>query len=112
MNDKIDNTLITIMIILGVIIAVILLAGGSLGRNVGYYQYGYQQANTLGAFDDRGDYRERYYPIYTDTVTSYSRPSRYTTFGNTEITTTTTTNREYEKVYSYTCQDGYCWTNQ
>ena len=108
MTDTTHNSLVTMMIIIAIIIAIVLF-GRHFSNPIGYqYQY-YQQANALGAFDEQND---SYYgqPVrYTDTVTAYSRPSRYTSANTTYYSDS---NYQYESQYSYTCQDGYCWTNQ
>ncbi len=105
MTDSTHNALVTVMIIIAVIIAIALLTG-RLGR-VGYSYHYYQPASVIDIGQTRV-YNTQ--PRYSSTVTSYSRPSTYTTFGSTQTTTTYATDTKY----TYDCSpDGtYCWTNQ
>lgn len=108
MQDSTHANLVSIMIVIGVVALVVFLGGRGPFLGAGSY---YQQANVSGAL--YGPYRSdgRTPSSYgTDTVISYSRPSHYTTFGETSYTTTTYTTEYPQPYYSYAC-DGYtCWT--
>lgn len=110
MTDSTHNALVTIMIIIAVLIAVILL-GRALGP-IGYQYRAYQGASAAELLprNNRG-YGSYDRPQYSQTVTSYSRPSRYVTptYYSSDVT------YHYDTTsYTYECSsDGsYCWTNQ
>ncbi len=109
MTDSTHNTLVTTMIIIAVLIAIVLLTRGLSPLAYRYREY--QGASAIQLLPQNNQNYQYTQPRYSQTVTSYSRPSQYV---NPTTTYYSDTSYTYDTVYTYECSpDGsYCWTNQ
>jgi hypothetical protein len=102
MTDTTHNSLVTLMIIIGVLIAILLL-----GRFFGGSTYGYSYYRQPASAIDFYRHVSPEPTVSQSSVTAYSRPSTY------YPTQYDSSSYNYQHTYSYSCDGmGNCWTNQ